>query len=157
MDDLRRDLTPLLAPFPREQRALLPALEAVQHELGWLPLWALAAVGEHLRVPRSEVHGVASHYPELRLERPAAHLARVCTGLSCRAAGADAILEALARALEVMPGEIRADGAVRLETHPCSFICGVAPVIELDGEARAGLSPAEAVTAARACLSEAAR
>jgi hypothetical protein len=30
MDDLRRDLTPLLADLPCKQRALLPALEAVQ-------------------------------------------------------------------------------------------------------------------------------
>jgi NADH:ubiquinone oxidoreductase subunit E len=155
MDDLRLDLTPLLARFPREQRALLPALEAVQHRFGWLPLWALAAVGEHLRVPRSEVHGVASHYPELRLERPAAHLARVCTGLSCRATGADAILSALAQALEVAPGETRADGAVRLEECHCAFICAVAPVVELDGEVRAGLSPEQVVAAAQARLAEA--
>lgn len=72
----------------------------------------------------------------------------------CRATGSDALLNALAQALEVAPGETRADGAVRLETHQGVFIRGVAPVVELDGEARAGLNPEQVVAAARACLAE---
>lgn len=144
-DDTRRDLSPILAAFPREQRFLLPALQAVQAELGRLPLWALQAVGEHLRVPNSELYGVATHFPELRLERHGAHLVRVCTGLSCLAVGAGEVLAALERRLGVRAGQTRADGRVTLEASFCAFICGVGPVVEVDSVAHGGLTPAAAV------------
>ena len=60
----------LLAPFPPERTWLLPALQSVQAARGWLSLDDLAAVGAHLHVPQSEVYGVATHYPELRLAAP---------------------------------------------------------------------------------------
>ena len=144
-DDLRRDLTPILESFPREQRYLLPALQAVQGELGRLPLWALQAVGEHLRVPNSELYGVATHFPELRLAEHGTQIVRVCTGLSCLATGGGEVLAALERGLGVRAGETRSDGAVTLEAVHCAFICGVAPVIEIDGLAHGGMTAEAAV------------
>ena len=58
-----------LAQFPRERTWLLPALQAVQRAERWLSPASLEAIAAHLRVPRSEVWGVASHYPKLRLSR----------------------------------------------------------------------------------------
>jgi NADH-quinone oxidoreductase subunit E len=124
-------------------------LEQVQEELGHLPLWALDVVGQHLRVPRSEVYGVATHYPEFLLEAPAKHVVKVCTGLSCQVLGASAILSTFERVLEVRSGERAPDGGVSLQESSCAFICGVAPVIEIDGWARGGLGPEQAATLAR--------
>lgn len=149
VDGARRDLGPLLAAFPRQQQALLPALQRVQAELGSLPLWALTAVGEHVRVPKSELYGVATHFPELRLEPPGRHVVRVCTGLSCRVLGATELLGALERLLELRAGQTTADGAVSLEESHCAFICSVAPVLEVDGAARAGLSAEQATALVR--------
>ena len=73
--------------FPRERTWLLPALHAAQHEAGWVSPEALAAIAAHLRVPLSEVYGVATHYPEVRLTKPGGRLVRVCTGVSCRLTG----------------------------------------------------------------------
>ena len=143
--EVRRDLGPVLAPFPREQRFLLPALQAVQAELGWLPLWALQDVGEHLRVPNSELYAMATHYLELRFARPGAHVVRVCTGLSCLALGAGEVLAALEGRLEVPAGRTTEDGRVTLETIGCAFICSVAPVVEVDAVAHGGISPGAAV------------
>src|SRR5437016_4624679 len=73
--------------FPRERTWLLPALQSAQRAEGWLSPETLAAVAAHLRVPRSEVWGVASHYPELRLAKPGRRVVRVCTGVACVARG----------------------------------------------------------------------
>ena len=143
-DDTRRDLTPILAPFPRKQQYLLSALQAVQKELGQLPPWALLAVGEHLRVPPSELYGVATHFPELRLERRGEHVVRVCTGLSCAAVGGGEVLAAVEQRLGVRIGEARPDGRVSLEETTCAFICSVAPIVEIDGVAYGGLQPEDA-------------
>jgi NADH-quinone oxidoreductase subunit E len=148
MDDVRRDLSPALADLPRERQYLLPALQRVQEELGSLPLWALETVGLHVRVPKSEVYGVATHSPELRLDPPGTHVVRVCTGVSCYVLGAPAILRTLLNRLDTPSNMTRARSKVTVEETACAFICGVAPVVEVDGVPRGAMTPREAETLA---------
>ncbi len=116
------DVAPTLGSFPRERTWLLPALHAVHEAVGFLSDSALAAVAAHLRVPASEVYGVATGYPEFRLAaRPPGHV-RVCTGVTCRLLGADDILH-----------RVRARNGVTVETVDCLFACSVAPLVDVDG------------------------
>ena len=133
----------LLAQFPRERTWLLPALQAVQRAERWLSAEALEAVAAHLRVPASEVWGVASHYPELRLVRPGRRIVRVCTGLSCRARGGRDLLGECADRLGIRAGETTPDGGVTLEEMDCAFACAVAPVVEVDHEPRGRVRPGD--------------
>src|ERR671934_725663 len=121
-----------LSQFPRERTWLLPALQAAQHAERWLSPEALAAVAAHLRVPKSEVWGVASHYPELRMAKPGRRIVRVCTGVTCVARGARELLERGEGRLGIRAGETTSDGALTLEAMDCAFACSVAPVIEAD-------------------------
>ena len=134
-------LDTLLATFPRERTWLLPALQAVQRAERYLSPDALEAVAAHLRVPKSEVWGVASHYPELRLARPGRRLIRVCTGVSCRVRGGRELLTAGERRLGVRAGQTTADGAATLEELDCGFACAVAPVVEIDHAYRGRVTP----------------
>jgi NADH:ubiquinone oxidoreductase subunit F (NADH-binding)/NADH:ubiquinone oxidoreductase subunit E len=118
--------------YPRERTWLLPALRDLQHAEGWLSPEALDAIAAHLRVPVSEVWGVATHYPELRLARPGKKLVRVCTGVACAALGAADLLAGCAHRLGVRAGTTAADGSVTLEEMDCAFACAVGPVIEVD-------------------------
>jgi NADH:ubiquinone oxidoreductase subunit F (NADH-binding)/NADH:ubiquinone oxidoreductase subunit E len=123
-------LSDSLSVFPRERTWLLPALHAVQHAERWLSPQSLERVAAHLRVPMSEVWGVASHYPEFRLTAPGRRLVRVCTGVACLARGARDLLAACEQQLGVGPGQTTRDGAVTLEELDCAFACGSAPVVE---------------------------
>jgi NADH:ubiquinone oxidoreductase subunit F (NADH-binding)/NADH:ubiquinone oxidoreductase subunit E len=119
--DGQAELNDRIRAFPRRRTYLLPALHEVQHVLGWLPGSALEMVGGHLRVPKSEVYGIASSFPDLRLTRPTEPNVRVCVGAACRLAGSAAIREQLA-----------AEGSEVSEAD-CLFICGVAPAAEVNG------------------------
>ena len=132
-----------LAQFPRERTWLLPALQAVQRVERWLSPASLEAVAAHLRVPKSEVWGVASHYPEFRLSQPGRRIVRVCTGLACLARGGRDILTACERRLGVRAGHTTADGAVSLEELDCAFACASAPVVAVDHEFRGRVSDRE--------------
>jgi NADH:ubiquinone oxidoreductase subunit F (NADH-binding)/NADH:ubiquinone oxidoreductase subunit E len=103
--------------YERVRTYLLPALVMVQEDLGWLPGWAIEFIGVHLRVPKSEVFGIASSFPDLQLTQPA-QTSRVCRGASCRQRGGES------------PGD--GEGAA-----DCLFVCGVGPVVEVDGHVRA--------------------
>jgi NADH:ubiquinone oxidoreductase subunit F (NADH-binding)/NADH:ubiquinone oxidoreductase subunit E len=127
-----RPIDELLAPFPPERTWLLPALQTVQADRGWLSPEDLTAVAAHLHVPRSEVYGVATHYPEFRLAAPGRHVVRVCTGVSCRVNGSLDLLADLGRRLGVSAGRTTADGEITLEEADCCFVCSVAPVVEVD-------------------------
>lgn len=122
----------LIAQFPRERTWLLPALQAAQEAEGWLSPERLVAVALHLRVPKSEVYGVATHYPEFRLAKPGSRLVRVCTGVSCRIQGGLTLLHALQDRLGLRAGETSPDHAVTLEETDCLFRCSMAPVVEVD-------------------------
>ena len=129
--------------FPRERTWLLPALQTAQRAEGWLSPDTLEAIAAHLRVPKSEVWGVASHYPELRLARPGRRIVRVCTGVSCRVRGGREVLAACERTLGVGAGQTAADGAVTLEELDCAFACSVAPVVEIDHAYRGRVAPGD--------------
>src|SRR5436190_482158 len=128
--------------FPRERTWLLPALQSAQRAEGWLSPETLAAVAAHLRVPRSEVWGVASHYPELRLAKPGRRVVRVCTGVACVARGGERLLARCEERLGIRAGETTRDGTVTLEAMDCAFACAVAPVVEADHAYRGRVSEA---------------
>ena len=130
MDDPVRSL---LAGFPRERPWLLPALLAVQEAEGWLRSDALTSVAEHLGVPPSEVSAIATDYAVFRFVKPGGHLVRVCTGLSCRLAGAVDHLRALEDRLGIARGRTTPDGRLTLEETDCLSVCSLAPVLEVDG------------------------
>jgi len=129
--------------FPRERTWLLPALEEAQRAERWLSPDTLDRIAAHLRVPKSEVWGVASHYPELRLSRPGRRIVRVCTGVSCRVRGGRELLAACEGKLGIGAGQTTADGAVTLEELDCAFACSVAPVIEVDHAYRGRVEPGD--------------
>lgn len=134
-DDRRKVLrSGLSEKFPRERGHLLPALHHVQHVLGYLPDWAMEAVGRHLRVANSEVYGAATSYSEMSLSPPPCHTLKVCTGLSCWLNGGGDLLDRLSEDLGVQPGDVPTDGATALEETPCGFLCGVAPAVQWDGQ-----------------------
>ena len=136
-------LADALAQFPRERTWLLPALHAAQHAERWLSPASLEAIAAHLRVPKSEVWGVASHYPEFRLAAPGRRIVRVCTGVACLARGGAELLAACERRLGIAAGETTDDSSITLEALDCAFACASAPVVEVDRQHRGRLTTAD--------------
>src|SRR5262249_19926214 len=130
MDDSVRAV---LAEFPRERTWLLPALLAVQEIEGWLSSEALNAVAEHLRIAPSAASAVATDYAAFRFAKPGSHVVRVCSGLSCRLAGAADHLRALEGRLGVVCGQTTPDGRLALEEAGCLSACALSPILEVDG------------------------
>src|SRR5439155_1296990 len=153
--------------FPRERTWLLPALQTAQRAEGWLSPDTLEAIAAHLRVPKSEVWGVASHYPELRLARPGRRIVRVCTGVSCRVRGGREVLAACERTLGVGACSLAVGAAGTLDAlreqvarrrlpftvvaAGCNGMCWAAPAVSLvrDGQPPLVTGPVTAGDVAR--------
>ncbi len=125
-------LSPILAPYQGQRGALVPALEKVQEELGYLPEEAISEIAQFLRLSDNEVYGVASFYALFRFERQGEHTVRVCQGTACHVRGGRRILETVERELGIQPGETTEDYKFSLERVACFGACALAPVMVVD-------------------------
>ena len=121
----------------RERRhLLLPALHALQAEIGWISPGGLNHLCDVLQVPPAEAYGVATFYELFRTEDPGhtESTVHVCMDTSCHIAGA----EELAQRLE-------AEGK-HVHRGPCLGQCERAPAQFVQGRGVPDSVPADAAT-----------
>ena len=129
---MRERLSPILAPYRGQRGALIPVLQKVQEEIGYLPEEAVSEVAYFLSVSESEVYGVASFYAQFRFERQGEHTMKVCQGTACYVRGGRRILEMVERELDIQPGGTTEDYKFSLERVACFGSCALAPVMVVD-------------------------
>ncbi|HEY8680337.1 MAG TPA: NAD(P)H-dependent oxidoreductase subunit E [Candidatus Dormibacteraeota bacterium] len=116
--------------LPGSRSAVMPALDLVQEELGYLTPAAMTQVAEALQLDPGYVEGVATFYTLFHLQPVGKHHFYVCNNLSCQLAGADEILEHLKHAIGVREyGEVTGDGFFSCEPVECLGACEYAPVM----------------------------
>lgn len=125
---------------PRREH-LIPILQEVQEAQGYLSKEAVIRIGEFLKLPTSKIYGVATFYNQFRFQPKGKYHVMVCRGTACHVKGSSAILDALKQELKVLPGETTRDGLFSLEVVACIGACGLAPVISINGEFHAKLTP----------------
>jgi NADH-quinone oxidoreductase subunit E len=128
--------------YPQPRSAVLPALWAVQHELGWVPPEAMAEVAEILGLTPGEVQGVSTFYSMYFTRPPGRHHILVCVNVACALRGADETVAYLERRLGCPSGTTTEDGAVTWEsTIECLGGCGGAPMMQVDHHFEENLTP----------------
>lgn len=120
--------------------SLIPILQEIQEKLGFLSREAVVTVGKRLNLPASKIFGVATFYNQFRFTPQGRFHVQVCRGTACHVKGSLAVLDALKRELKVEAGETTRDGLFSLEVVACIGACGLAPVINIDGNFHADLS-----------------
>jgi len=119
--------------YPRPRSAILPALWAVQHELGQITPDAMGEVATILQVAPSEVEAVSTFYSMYFQHPHGRHEVIVCINVSCALRGAEGIVEHLERSLGCASGETTADGEFTWSsTVECLGGCGGAPTMQVD-------------------------
>jgi NADH:ubiquinone oxidoreductase subunit F (NADH-binding)/NADH:ubiquinone oxidoreductase subunit E len=122
--------------------SLIPALQAIQERLGWLPREELEALSRDTRRPLYEIQGLISFYPHFRSTPPQPVTLHACHDLSCWLRGADERLAGLRNRY----GD---DAEVEFTEVSCIGRCDVAPAVAVN-EVPAAADGADAlVTAAR--------
>ncbi|MGB6617021.1 MAG: NAD(P)H-dependent oxidoreductase subunit E, partial [Trebonia sp.] len=122
--------------------SLIPALNAIQERVGWLPREELVALSRDVHRPLYEIEGLISFYPHFRTDPPQQVQLRVCHDLSCWLRGAD---ERIARLKE----RYGADTDVEFVEGSCLGRCDIAPACTVN-EAPVPMDAADAaVTTAK--------
>jgi bidirectional [NiFe] hydrogenase diaphorase subunit len=137
----RRTIERILKHNRYNPHALIEILHAAQERAGYLDRGVLRYLAEHLRLPPSLVYGVAGFYHAFRLQPHGKHHCTVCTGTSCHIRGGSGLLARLENRLGVRSGETATDGSISLDSVRCLGVCGLAPLVMLDGTIMGGKAP----------------
>jgi len=92
-----------------ERGALIPVLQELQEEEGYLKPESLAEVSEQLKIPLSSIYGVATFYAQFRLEQPGKNIIQICSGTACHVKGSKKVLEEFEKELGIKAGETTQD------------------------------------------------
>ncbi|HPE86892.1 MAG: NADH-quinone oxidoreductase subunit NuoE [Bacteroidales bacterium] len=131
---MKEEINTILKHYPQGKReALIPVLQGIQEQLGFIPEEAIAPVADYIGIPTSKVYGVATFYDQFRFTRCGQIHVRICQGTACHVMGASSVLKALEKELRIAPGEVSKDGRYSLEIAGCIGACSLAPVIEVNG------------------------
>lgn len=134
-------LRDILADYEPKKKNLIPILQAVQEEYGYLPQQVLKQASEDLGVSLSKIYGVATFYSQFHLNPRGENIIRVCMGTACHVRGGEKILEEIQDELGIEDGETTDDLNFTLESVACIGACGLAPVIMVNDDTHGRLEP----------------
>lgn len=127
--------------FKYEKDSLLEVLISAQEVFGYISEDLLIYISNKLKVPMSQVYGVATFYHLFTFEPLGEHNCIICTGTACHVKGADRIVASLAEEFGMEAGETTTDGLFSLIIARCVGSCGLAPVVVLDGQVHGKETP----------------
>jgi len=130
----------ILARHAPDRANLIPLLQDIQENLGYLPENAIEELSRAISVSPNEIYGVATFYAQFRFRPPAEHNVCVCQGTACHVRGGWRVLKEAEDRLGIKAGESTPDSKVDLERVACMGCCALAPVVVVDGKVHAGMS-----------------
>jgi NADH:ubiquinone oxidoreductase subunit F (NADH-binding)/NADH:ubiquinone oxidoreductase subunit E len=114
--------------------AVIPILHSIQNKYKFLPQKALQRVCEITDIAPAAITGVSTFYSQFRHAPVGDHIIQVCTGTACHVKGADQVIDAFYRELEISPeADTDRGGQFTIQKVACLGCCTLAPVVQIDG------------------------
>lgn len=134
----------ILSRYPKGHRdCLIPILQDIQEEFGFIPESSIVEVSRYLNLPSGKIFGLASFYNQFRFEPRGRYHIQFCHGTSCHVNRAADIIGELQKRLLIQPGQTTRDGMFSLEYVACMGACHQAPLIRVNENYHTRLKPGE--------------
>ena len=136
----------IIESYDCNQANLIAIMQEIQAEYKYLSEETLTLIAEKLGVSTAKVYSVATFYENFSLEAKGRHIVKVCAGTACHVRKSGPIYDAIHDYLGLTgKKKTSADGLFNLETVACLGACGLAPVMTIDGEVHAKMTPEAAL------------
>ena len=129
--------------YEDSRAASIEALKIVQKARGWVPDGAIAAIGEIIGIPASDVEGVATFYSQIFRQPVGRHIIRVCDSMVCYIGGHESVVSSLQQQLGIGLGETSSDGRFTLLPVCCLGNCDKAPALMIDDQTFGDVQPGD--------------
>ena len=140
-EQLKKQTRRLLKRFGKKKENLIPILQWLQGNFGYLPREAMLETAKFLSIPAIDVYSVVTFYNQFRRNPPGKHSIRVCLGTACHMKGGYITLDAWKRRLNIDRGQTTADREFDLDTVACVGCCVMAPVTVVDDKPEGKVEP----------------
>ena len=122
---------------------LIAILQDTQSAFNYLSQEDMTLIAHRLGI---KVYSVATFYENFSLEPKGKHIIRVCDGTACHVRKSQPIYDAIHDYMHLTgKRKTDADGLFTLETVACLGACGLSPVLTIDGEVHAKMTPDSAL------------
>ena len=138
--DLER-IDQMIARHLDERWPLIPLLQTIQSEYGYIPPEAVPRIARGLGLFPAQVQGVISFYEQLYTTPRGRRVVRVCRGTACHVRGGKTILKLVKEQLGIDEGETTPDFEYTLETVACIGVCALAPNLVIGNDTHSNLNP----------------
>ena len=136
----------IIESYDCNQANLIAIMQEIQAEYKYLSEETLTLIAEKLGVSTAKGYSVATFYENFSLEAKGRHIVKVCAGTACHVRKSGPIYDAIHDYLGLTgKKKTSADGLFTLETVACLGACGLAPVMTIDGEVHAKMTPEAAL------------
>jgi NADH-quinone oxidoreductase subunit E len=129
-----QDYAEIFSGFKGEEGDLIPILQKSQQKFGYLPEESLKQISRFLRISENQIFGVASFYSHFRFIAPGRNSIKVCLGTACHVQGGQILSEAVARELNISPGQTTEDRRFDFQRVACLGCCALAPVVQINAD-----------------------
>ena len=125
---------------------LIPIMQDIQEEYGFLPIERLKELSLNLKVPLSHIYSIATFYSMFLLAPPGEHQITLCMGTVCFLKGAGKVAEAIQKEFSIEAGGTSPDRKFTFKLVNCVGACALAPVMLVDGKYYDGVTPDSAIS-----------
>ncbi|OPX59754.1 MAG: NADH dehydrogenase subunit E [Methanobacterium sp. PtaB.Bin024] len=137
---MEKGLSEILSSHQGTKSDLIPILQDIQSNLGYLPEEMMKDVSLFTRVPESEIYGVATFYSQFRFTPRGKNHIMVCTGTACHVKGADNIIDGIKRHLDMPDEGVTPDGEYSMESVGCLGCCALAPCATVNDNIKSNIT-----------------
>ena len=129
------DIDILMKKFKQGKREdLIPLLQEIQEELGYLSEEAIVKVGSFLGLSTTKIYGLATFYDKFHFIPSGKIQIRICNGTSCFLNGSLTIINKIKEEIGVSAGQTTRDGNFSYEIVSCMGGCHNGPLVNVNGQ-----------------------
>lgn len=119
---------------------IISILQQIQDSFGYLPENVLLNISKELKIPLSEIYGIATFYAQFTFNPEGKIAITTCDGTACHVQGGPLLKEYIETNLQIKSGETTEDGLFSLKTVACIGCCAIAPAIIVNEEVHGNLT-----------------
>jgi len=133
----------IIKKWNNDREYVIEMMQDLQDEFRYISKDALEEINKTTKVPLADLYHIATFYKAFSKEPKGKYEIQVCMGTACHVKGAQRVLEAFERELNINEGETTSDKNFSLEGVRCLGCCSLAPVITIGDDLFGEVEPSK--------------
>lgn len=120
--------------------SVITVLRLCQDIVTYLPVELINYIADGMRIPSSEVFGVATFYSLFSMKPKGRNAIKVCKGTACYVRGIKEVIARIGEVYNLKEDDTTEDRRFSLESVRCLGACGLAPAMVVGADTHGGLT-----------------